>query len=263
MLFPPNTQEEARRGRPLRAAIQRHARKLRAPARDRARWSPHAAFLLHQATERYFHAVLLVFTGYKPKTHDIELLAKQTAPQHPAMAGALPRTEPEDERLFKLLKRAYIEARYSKSYRVTEEELVILTDRVRDLGVRVRQACVEKLASFCGAEAVGALPPDVSAADGDELPAAPPLDDPQALERWRDAILALSHERGAILRQEGLREGEARGRAAGIVDILRRRGVALNDAEASRILNCRDETALARWWDQAWSAASATELFDG
>jgi HEPN domain-containing protein len=34
----------------------------------------HAAFLWHQATERYFHAVLLVFTGYKPKTHDIKTL---------------------------------------------------------------------------------------------------------------------------------------------------------------------------------------------
>ena len=32
---------------------------------------------------------------------------------HAALADALPRTEPEDERLFKLLKRAYIEARYS------------------------------------------------------------------------------------------------------------------------------------------------------
>jgi len=38
----------------------------------------HAAFSLHQATERYFHAALLVFTGYKPKSHDIEALSKQT-----------------------------------------------------------------------------------------------------------------------------------------------------------------------------------------
>src|SRR5262245_25212758 len=84
---------------------------------------PHAAFLLHQAAERYFHAALLVFTGYKPKTHDLEDLAKQTAPLHPALAGAMPRAEGEEERLFDLLKRAYIEARYSKSYRITGEEL--------------------------------------------------------------------------------------------------------------------------------------------
>jgi predicted nucleotidyltransferase len=64
------------------------------------RMQAHSAFLLHQAAERYFHAALLVFTGYKPKTHDLEKLANQTAPLHPALAGALPRSEPEDERLF-------------------------------------------------------------------------------------------------------------------------------------------------------------------
>ena len=38
---------------------------------------------------------------------------------HEALQGALPRTEGEDARLFDLLKRAYIEARYSKSYHIT------------------------------------------------------------------------------------------------------------------------------------------------
>jgi uncharacterized protein len=227
---------------------------------------PHAAFLLHQAAERYFHAALLVFTGYKPKTHDLEDLAKQTAPLHPALAGALPRAEGEDERLFDLLKRAYIEARYSKSYRITEEELEILSERVRDLGVRVRQACVERLSSYCGPEAVGELPPEPPAVELDELPAAPPLDDPEALERWRDAILELSFERGEILRREARREGRLEGQreaqARGIVDVLRRRGVAVSDAEAERILACREEAVLARWWDKALSAASAAELLD-
>lgn len=36
-----------------------------------------AAFLLHQATERYYTALLLVFTGYKAKIHDIEELGSQ------------------------------------------------------------------------------------------------------------------------------------------------------------------------------------------
>lgn len=35
-----------------------------------------AAFELHQATERYYGAIQLVFTGYKPKTHDIEVLGE-------------------------------------------------------------------------------------------------------------------------------------------------------------------------------------------
>jgi hypothetical protein len=56
--------------------------------------------------------------------------SKQTAPLHPALAGALPRAEPEDQRLFDLLKRAYIEARYSPGYRITQDELRALQDRV-------------------------------------------------------------------------------------------------------------------------------------
>ena len=209
----------------------------------------HAAFLLHQAAERYFHAALLVFTGYQPKTHDIELLANQTATLHPEMRGALPREEPEDDRIFKLLKRAYIEARYSKSYRVTAEEFAVMASRVRDLGARVRAACSEKLATFCGPEAVGELPEEPKETDVGELPDAPPLDDPGAFDAWREALVALT-----------LKEGEARSRANAILDVLRRRGIAVSDADAQRILACRDESALALYWERAFSAASAAEL---
>jgi predicted nucleotidyltransferase/HEPN domain-containing protein len=216
---------------------------------------PHAAFLLHQAAERYFHAALLVFTGYKPKTHDLESLADQTAPLHPVLAGALPRSDPEDERLFKLLKRAYIEARYNKSYRVTDDELSILRVRVLDLGARVREACVEKLATFCGSDAVGELPPLVSIESALELPEPPPLDDPKAFDRWRDAVATFNFERG-------LREGELRGRARALVDVLRQRGLELTDTEAEQILRCRDETLLASYWRHAFSVTSVTDLFE-
>lgn len=57
----------------------------------------HAAFSLHQATERYVHATLLVYQGYKTKTHDITLLATQTRSLHEALGGALPREAPERE----------------------------------------------------------------------------------------------------------------------------------------------------------------------
>jgi uncharacterized protein len=33
-----------------------------------------AAFLLHQAVERYFACILLVYTNYRPKTHNIKAL---------------------------------------------------------------------------------------------------------------------------------------------------------------------------------------------
>jgi predicted nucleotidyltransferase/HEPN domain-containing protein len=91
----------------------------------------HAAFLLHQSVERYYHAVLLVFKGTKPKCHNIGRLADDTAPLHEALARAMPRASGEEKRLFDLLKRAYIEARYSKSYRISTEELKVLRERAQ------------------------------------------------------------------------------------------------------------------------------------
>jgi hypothetical protein len=44
-------------------------------------------------------------------------------------ASVRARTTEEDEHLFDLLRRAYIEARYKKSYRITAEELAILGAR--------------------------------------------------------------------------------------------------------------------------------------
>jgi predicted nucleotidyltransferase/HEPN domain-containing protein len=81
-----------------------------------ARGDPlNSAFLLHQATERYYTTILLVFTHYKPRTHDIERLDKQARLHVAEVARVFPRSTPEEEKRFDLLKRAYIDARYEKS----------------------------------------------------------------------------------------------------------------------------------------------------
>src|SRR5512147_509193 len=242
----------------------------------------HAAFLLHQSAERYFHAALLVYTAYKPKTHDLAQLAARTAPLHEALAGALPRSEPEDDRLFDLLKRAYIEARYSLSYHVTAEELRILRERVLDLAGRVRHACLSKLMTISETGAVGELPALPSDEDDLKPPPLPDLSDAKAVEDWHAALIELSYERGETMgrereaigeargrregetlgRREGEAIGEARGRARAIVDVLTRRGLTLRELQSARILCCRDEATLARWWELAWTVGSVDELWD-
>ena len=229
-----------------------------------------AAFLLHQATERYFHSMLLVFTGYKPKTHDIEKLADQTAALHPALPDALPRTEPEDKRLFDLLKRAYIEARYSKSYRITFEELRILRERVLDLAVRVRQACVEKLGSFCGPDRVGELPGVPALVDVGELPEAPSIDDQAAFRAWSEALAARSFEHGEQRgfergKEAGVTEGFERGKEAGLVEalltILATRGIPVGAEIRARIESCSDSDTLRRWLGLAGTIEDVDALF--
>jgi predicted nucleotidyltransferase/HEPN domain-containing protein len=104
-----------------------------------------AAFELHQATERYYHTALLVLTAYKPKTHNLDDLGKRAADLHPELRAVFPRETPEDDRLFKLLKRAYVDARYSSKFVVTAEELEKLGEHVRTLREKVERVCKEKI----------------------------------------------------------------------------------------------------------------------
>lgn len=177
----------------------------------------HAAFSLHQAAERYFHAVLLVFTGYKPRTHNLDLLAEQVAPLHSALVDALPRSTEHDAQLFDLLKRAYIEARYSKAYRISRDQLSELRTHVRELASRALTACREELGNIVTPDAVGELPEPPDERDPYELPPPPAdLGDSTALSEWEERIAWAASAHGRAEREGGRREGEARGREEGV-----------------------------------------------
>jgi uncharacterized protein len=107
-----------------------------------------AAFELHQSTERYFMCMLLVFVDYKPKLHDLEKLDKQVCRLYNRFKTIFPRTTPEEERLFILLKKAYIDSRYKLDYSVSREDLEYLSECVTRLRNLTEIACKEKIESF-------------------------------------------------------------------------------------------------------------------
>ena len=238
----------------------------------------HAAFLLHQATERFYHTALLVFTGYKQRTHDIELLGDLAGAQHPLLADVLPKTEPEDKRLFDLLKKAYIDARYSMSYHITPQELTTLQARVLELAQRVRTACLEKMATFCGAEAMRRelpVPPALTEPLLQNLP--PPPTEPAQFQQWAQSLAELSEQRGEEKgRHEGQRIGEEKGRqegqrigeqtgemrrgAADILMVLRTRGLPVPPEVERHIASCTDSAELSRWLQRAVTATTAAEV---
>jgi hypothetical protein len=61
--------------------------------------------------------------------------------------------------------------------------------------------------------------------------------------------------------EEALIEGEAKGRAADILRILDRRGIAVSGAVRERITSCADLDTLGIWLDRAITATSAAEVF--
>ena len=103
-----------------------------------------AAFQLHQAAERLYHCALLVLTLYSPKSHKLNFLRSQ-AEQLDARWGAWPRGTKFEQRCFELLRRAYVDARYSPHYKITAEELAWLGERVEVLRELVPVISIEWL----------------------------------------------------------------------------------------------------------------------
>lgn len=110
-------------------------------------WGKKAAFELHQAAERLYHCTLLVLTLYSPKSHKLNFLRSQAERIAPSLIAAWPRTTRFEQRSFELLRRAYVDARYSPHYKVTDEELAWLAERVGVLQDLVRDVCKAHLAS--------------------------------------------------------------------------------------------------------------------
>jgi HEPN domain-containing protein/predicted nucleotidyltransferase len=111
-------------------------------------WFKDSAFMLHQTTERFYVTILLVFTDYKPKIHDIAELGNQVEKLHPDFAAVFPKNTPEKKRLFELLQKAYIDSRYNMNYKIEKEELEYLSERVKLLKELTERICNERIAQF-------------------------------------------------------------------------------------------------------------------
>ncbi|HXB07382.1 MAG TPA: HEPN domain-containing protein, partial [Puia sp.] len=92
-----------------------------------------ATFLLHQAAEQCYQAILLAFTGYKPTTHNLDKLRRYTNRFSVELALLFPLDSAAEEGIFRLLTSGYVSARYKEEFIVTGDEVEILTERIRRL----------------------------------------------------------------------------------------------------------------------------------
>lgn len=112
---------------------------------DQERYRRHAAFNLHQAVEAAYACFLLVRTSYFPRSHNIKFLRSLAEDNEPRLIEAWPRDAKIDRRRFELLKRAYVEARYSANYEIGIGDLEALTVSVRCLRELVERLSLERL----------------------------------------------------------------------------------------------------------------------
>lgn len=114
-----------------------------------------AVFLLHQAAEQIYQAILLAFTGYKPCTHNLDKLRRYTNRFSIELAFLFPRNNEEEDHLFRLLLQGYVDARYKEDYTITEEELNQLTERVGRLLSIAERVCSNRFINLIKMAAAG------------------------------------------------------------------------------------------------------------
>jgi HEPN domain-containing protein len=107
-----------------------------------------AAFDMHQATERLYHCVLLTVSLYTPHVHNLGFLRTQAERLDARLTYVWPADNRKQRAMFEKLKEAYVKARYSKHYRISEEELAWLGERVEELGRVVHEICSERIAQL-------------------------------------------------------------------------------------------------------------------
>ncbi|MBZ9870340.1 nucleotidyltransferase and HEPN domain-containing protein [Mesorhizobium sp. BR1-1-9] len=115
-----------------------------------------SAFLLHQSIEQAYSALLLVLTNYSPASHNIKFLRSLAEDQVQELAEAWPREQQRFVAWFNILNEAYVKARYSRHFEITDEALQWLSERVSNLIDRIEAICrsrLEKLRSEAGAVA--------------------------------------------------------------------------------------------------------------
>jgi HEPN domain-containing protein len=108
---------------------------------DEKQWKV-ALFLLHQAVEQCYQAILLAFMGYKPTTHNLDKLRRYTNRYSLELALVFPRDTVAEDELFRLLSSGYVDARYKEDFRVSENEVDELMTRVARLLEVAKRICL-------------------------------------------------------------------------------------------------------------------------
>ncbi|MBY5744660.1 HEPN domain-containing protein [Rhizobium leguminosarum] len=104
-----------------------------------------AAFLMHQSLEQAYSCVLLTLTNYGPPSHNIKFLRSLAEEQDRRLADAFPRDQHKERAWFNTLNEAYVKARYSAHFEISEEALIWLGERTAKLIGLVKTLCSEHL----------------------------------------------------------------------------------------------------------------------
>ncbi|WP_354318201.1 nucleotidyltransferase and HEPN domain-containing protein [Sinorhizobium fredii] len=107
-----------------------------------------SAFVLHQAVETAYSCLLLTLTNYSPPSHNLKFLRGLAEDHNRRLVEAWPRDPHRFVAWYNILNEAYVKARYSSHFEITEEALKWLLERTQHLHRLVEAICKERLAEL-------------------------------------------------------------------------------------------------------------------
>jgi HEPN domain-containing protein len=90
-----------------------------------------AAFMLHQAAEQALRALIIIQTGLRINTHSIDKLMRYCSMFDYKLPDLFAKHNERDMKLYQLLQRAYIDARYRPDYSIKEVEIREIMEKVK------------------------------------------------------------------------------------------------------------------------------------
>jgi hypothetical protein len=95
------------------------------------------------------------------------------------------------------------------------------------------------------------------------------LGETAGLQKWRELMVKQLTPYVSEFRRQGIEEGRAQGRAQGeaagqaraILQVLNKRGIAVDDDSREQIVSCTDLDTLTAWLDRSLTAALVSDLF--
>jgi len=104
-----------------------------------------AAFQLHQAIEVAYSVFLLVHTNYSPPSHNLKFLRGLAEDIDRRLVEVWPRDQHRFAAWYNILNEAYVKARYSEHFEISDEALAWLIGQTEKLQSTVEAICGERL----------------------------------------------------------------------------------------------------------------------
>lgn len=115
-----------------------------ANARERSSYNK-VTFYLHQAMENFYSTVLLVFSGYKPKTHNLNVLRDYAKPYSKDLYIIFSPNSENENKIFAFLKKGYVEARYDSNFKIDEKSIDSMFQQVEKAASIVKDICINRI----------------------------------------------------------------------------------------------------------------------